>query len=266
MKQIVSFVFLLILALVISSPAQQYRIIGTNLYDFGPTMRDPKSRFRIQGVVASRDDSTLVLRHTTSAYYLFPDRTAALYGGPVDQLNALAQFQMAGRPLSAGVVAMMSPSMRSNVELVENNQDYYIWNYPFQTEKGQSISLFAVPIQTETGTRRGLSVWDYGRPLNQPITDFTRVFRVMTYSIVAETVWKTPLTSDISNQILKQERLASNGMASAQFDLGRRYLNGDGVKPNRVTAFFWIRSAADQDFQPAITFIKTNSTHRVTAP
>ena len=43
-------------------------------------------------------------------------------------------------------------------------------------------------------------------------------------------------------------RLADQGVAAAQFDLGFMYANGRGVPQNYGQAFFWYREAADQGY------------------
>jgi TPR repeat protein len=55
-----------------------------------------------------------------------------------------------------------------------------------------------------------------------------------------------------------QFQQASNGVARSQFQLGLRYLAGDGVESNRVEAIRWLGAAAAQDYVEAKEFIRTN--------
>ena len=45
--------------------------------------------------------------------------------------------------------------------------------------------------------------------------------------------------------------LAYKGDARAQYQLGMRYLNGDGVDPDPQIAVVWLRMAAVQNYRPA---------------
>jgi hypothetical protein len=55
-----------------------------------------------------------------------------------------------------------------------------------------------------------------------------------------------------------QSQQASNGVARSQYQLGLRYLTGDGVESNRLEAIHWIGAAAAQDHAEAKEFIRTN--------
>jgi uncharacterized protein len=54
---------------------------------------------------------------------------------------------------------------------------------------------------------------------------------------------------------------ASNDLAFAQFNLGLRYFKGDGIETNQSSALVWIGKSAAQNYQPAVEFLKTNSTN-----
>jgi hypothetical protein len=55
-----------------------------------------------------------------------------------------------------------------------------------------------------------------------------------------------------------QFQQASNGVPRSQFQLGLRYLTGDGVESNRLEAIRWVGAAAAQDYPDAKEFIRTN--------
>ncbi|MEW6160735.1 MAG: hypothetical protein AB1813_25170 [Verrucomicrobiota bacterium] len=48
-----------------------------------------------------------------------------------------------------------------------------------------------------------------------------------------------------------QKKRAEQGSAQAQFDLGMRYLKGDGVEKDEAEARRWLEQAAKNDFQQA---------------
>ena len=48
-----------------------------------------------------------------------------------------------------------------------------------------------------------------------------------------------------------QKKSAAEGSASSQYDLGMRYLNGDGLEKNSELAIKWLKAAADQDHTQA---------------
>lgn len=50
---------------------------------------------------------------------------------------------------------------------------------------------------------------------------------------------------------LETKRLAEQGDASAQFNLGDCYHNGEGVEKNDARAVYWYRNAAEQGMEAA---------------
>lgn len=52
---------------------------------------------------------------------------------------------------------------------------------------------------------------------------------------------------DPSSQLLSLQKRAEGGDVIAQYDLGTRYLKGDGVKQDDAAAFEWIRRAAEKN-------------------
>jgi hypothetical protein len=59
-----------------------------------------------------------------------------------------------------------------------------------------------------------------------------------------------------------QMQQASNGVAYSQYDLGKRYIKGDGVEVNRIIGMYWMKKSADQNYTDAIEYLRTNSTDR----
>ena len=52
------------------------------------------------------------------------------------------------------------------------------------------------------------------------------------------------------------QRAAELGLPEAMYDLGVRYEKGQGVPFNSKTSLFWIKKAADKDYEPAVKYWK----------
>ncbi|MBC8002445.1 MAG: SEL1-like repeat protein [Opitutaceae bacterium] len=117
----------------------------------------------------------------------------------------------------------------------------------------EMIAFISLPItalaQVSSVTRPtvqggGASLSYFGVVTNRPApsTNLVWVTREKTEAEKAEMVRKT---------IEFQKKRAEEGSATAQYDLGVRFLNGDGVKKDRELAMKWLRKAADQDHTQA---------------
>ena len=91
----------------------------------------------------------------------------------------------------------------------------------------------------------GVSASYFGIITNRPApaTNLVWITREKTQAEKAETLRKT---------IDFQKKRADEGSATAQFDLGNRFLTGDGVTKNRDVALQWLRKSADQGHTQAI--------------
>lgn len=66
-----------------------------------------------------------------------------------------------------------------------------------------------------------------------------------------------PLSDAAKQKVLEfQQKRASEGSASAQFDMALRYLNGDGVEKNEATARSWLEKAAAGGNSQAVKKLK----------
>ena len=87
---------------------------------------------------------------------------------------------------------------------------------------------------------------NYFGPINNrptPATNLVWIVREKTETEKIEILRKT---------VEFQRKRADEGSATAQFDLGVRYVTGDGVKKDRDLALQWLRKAADQGHTQAI--------------
>ena len=59
------------------------------------------------------------------------------------------------------------------------------------------------------------------------------------------------MPEDDAEAVKWYRKAAKHGLATAQFYLGVRYANGEGVPEDYVRAFAWFNLAAAQGFEPA---------------
>ena len=67
-----------------------------------------------------------------------------------------------------------------------------------------------------------------------------------------------PVMNNEKSALLKEFQMASNDVASAQFSVGMRYINGDGVETNRPLGLYWIYKASYQDLPAAKEFLRAH--------
>ncbi len=129
-------------------------------------------------------------------------------------------------------------------------------NYPSNYSTGQKIEYLAVPTTTP-------GFWDCGQPFNGDASTYHYIYRVLSDRIICERQYNTEeriaiKQASAERSLLWQQEQASNNIATAQFDLGLRYLKADGVESNQTTAFYWIRKSAAQNYMPATVFLTNN--------
>jgi TPR repeat protein len=71
-----------------------------------------------------------------------------------------------------------------------------------------------------------------------------------------QTVPKLSATNDATKIVLYQLQRATDGSAQAQYDVGMRFLRGDGVGTNAEVARWWLEKAASQSNNQAIGQLK----------
>jgi hypothetical protein len=137
-----------------------------------------------------------------------------------------------------------------------HQEEFFVENYPYQCTESESLSL------SENLTAKEVGVYTY-----QTVMGGTRTIPKLVYgvpcAVPAELVEKAIQTAkaqaDAKAAAIKRQKEESdknavkwlltqvtNGDASAQCDLGERYLNGQGVETNRETAIYWLTQAANQ--------------------
>lgn len=107
------------------------------------------------------------------------------------------------------------------------------------------VALFVVVVCSSTAMA-GM-VWTYVDPSGEKFVvtkDFSDKDKKERGLKLVEASYAPPTPIPHPTQALRQK--AEQGNAAAQFDLGTRYRNGDGVSKNLVEAVKWVRMAANQ--------------------
>jgi hypothetical protein len=243
------------------SHGQPLRRLGTNIYDLSPAMAagQASNSCYIEGKVLNVNNGKITMvRVISTQFYMVPA------GNPIQMdssslLGYLAAERMSARPLSAGQVLAMSPQMRQYVETVQQTRNITLANYPKPSFAGQTLKTYAIPL----GNLESCTAWDYGTPIYAVPPGVDRIIRVYPMGMSWESLRAraTPSTehkaADESSSI-KEFQMASNGVPSAQFSIGLRYINGYGVETNRPLGLYWIYKASYQDLPAAKEFVRTH--------
>ena len=90
------------------------------------------------------------------------------------------------------------------------------------------------------------------------ITNFTRAAR---QDHIPAQLWLGEIydqSEQNADAVYWYRRAADLGSAEGQFNVGRMYLQGDGVEQNNEQAVTWITTAAENGFVPAMRVLATN--------
>lgn len=257
------------------------RQLGTNIYDFGPVFRSYQQReivsspFLVLGEVFQINDNGVHIIRKEPNFHLSDEFTKELMMADTGQAlkivfaeNKLEKWRLGN--LSAGEMMAMDPETRGIVlEEIEREKTFFnsvrvlVTNCPNASVLlGKQVAFFAMPVGTYTFTDSANNVstiprYDYGQPYLGVVSNRT-VFLVTKAGIVRkqtsqELAEKNAVTD--RNLLSWQLQQASNGIAYVQFDLAKRYLNGNGVIKDESAARFWLKSSADQKYEPAIELL-----------
>lgn len=114
--------------------------------------------------------------------------------------------------------------------------------------------------KTVLGATRTIRVLDYGTPCTAPPPPSPSIEQITAMAV--SKVAKENQKKEVAAKLLKthQERAAA-GYPSAQYDLGMRYLKGDGVAKDENLAREWLQKAAAQDHAEAKAALAKLRTH-----
>ena len=130
--------------------------------------------------------------------------------------------------------------------------DFFVANYPFEAVNDTVIlpneHLMAWYVGTYTystvnGGSRTIKKLDYGTPCG-PAPEFIEQQIEAANAKAIRDKMKTEQLQINTVHFLQDE--ATNGSASAQYNLGLHYLSGQGCDPNRDQAIFWLQKSASQ--------------------
>jgi len=77
--------------------------------------------------------------------------------------------------------------------------------------------------------------------------------------ILSQSSYSPTVNAEQERRFNKVKRLADNGQAEAQYQLGIHYLMGKGVSADKNTASYWFGEAAKQDHSAAALALKVTN-------
>ncbi len=166
---------------------QDFRLVGTNLYDF--SLAGPKSVYCLRGEVTRVYPQTIELLIRTGTSLQFDKSSPAVgnaikNGGPGEHLQMAAAMAIGQddkgnpRPISAGQYLAMAPAMRQYFSTVTNYAKVSIINPP-PAKRGQVIACIAVPTLNK-------GFFDCGKPFDGNRNEFKFIYRVLIDRISVE--------------------------------------------------------------------------------
>lgn len=282
MKKILVIFFLGITLGSYSQDRGQLRVIGTNVFDFSPVIKSfekqeiTSSPYCVSGeVFQANDNGTHILRKVTN---LGPSKEfsnellQADTGMQLKMLFASKKLeQWRSGELSTGELMAMDPQTKQiildEIEREKSNVTYVrilVTNCPNASVLlGKQVQLFAMPAGTYTFTDSEnhlmtIPRYDYGLPYSGMTSNLTIYLVTRNGLTKSETLQEAELKKlTASKKLLEwQIQQASNGVAYVQFDLAKRYLNGNGVQKDEALGRYWLQRSADQNYEPAVKFLK----------
>jgi hypothetical protein len=247
------------------------RRFGTNIYDFTPLMQSFQRReivntpyFVTGEAFPAKGNSAQIVRKMLNKRLSQDFRKNLLLAGPAEQLKMLYAQKVIERwrngQASSGEFLVLDPEMKRIVsEEIEREKEDYTYVRVFVTNcpaiyliKGKEVALFAFPT--------GGSTYNYGETFLGNSEKLPNVFLVTAQGIrkketLQEVAAKKAITA--ANLLVWQHQQASNGVAYVQYDLSKRYFEGNGVTNDVSMGFYWLRRAAAQDYEPALKLLET---------
>lgn len=280
MKLLLTFVFA-ICACCSSFSQTDFRIIGTNLYDFS---HPHYGTYHIDGTVTVTYPQSITVRIPTGTGYKIDMRgefatfEPAISYSPAEDAARKNVLKVAYQ--TAARIVTLSPAEQVRQYKIYSDPlsrygylvtgfltpetiyaDIQLLNYPTIKNRGDQVDCYAVPTSTP-------GFWDYGKPFIGDPLSFQYINRVLSDRIVRERQY-TPAERAALDEANRREKAAkllawkqqqaSNGVAYSQFDLGLLYFKADSVQSNQDLAFYWIKKSAEQQYRPAIQFLSTNN-------
>jgi hypothetical protein len=235
------------------------RVLGTNLYNFSALGRIPPDKEDpniLDGTVTGVVANGVTIKWTTVEIALDVPKEDLLTA----TTNELLQMTAAEDAMKEGMTPRkwmaLSPDIRRYFKRVEHYHTATVLNAP-QTAVGEHLRVSALPVET------ALSTWDCGRPIEAgQATNFTTVCMVYPHGEVFRIKYGPPVIENgvaMSPNVRQRIERATAGEASEQYDLAIDYLRGYGIAVDEKKGLVWMKKAADQDFEPAKNYLRTNT-------
>ena len=240
---------------------QPLRQVGTNVYDLsyvialsltGRASAWEVRRFRVSGSCQARWHDYAVFECSAGFQYV---GTAGPPRNPSQTLNSLAAAAIgSGGPISLGQLTTFSPSLMSQFAAVSE----YVGVRHCPTNRPNEF--FAIPLTNQVirlpnGRTAGGRMLEFGIPIARKDAPPRRLAFLPDGS-VKEIHASEASASNPEAVIAWQLHRANNGSATAQYDLAKRYLVGDGVAPDLDEAHRWATMAASNGHTGALDLLK----------
>lgn len=255
-----------------------FRLIGTNLFDFTPIITEKlrpnpspvAETYFLKGVIQRTHQEGVIILRDLGYGYRYEPRIDLETTDTMDLLQTMAANSIASKgEISLGHYLTMSPEMRRHFKQVRKTQEVLVRNCPSNLRRiGKPVELFAFPLgQVNVSPRQTntqlIPCYDYGHAFTNDVPDDWSVTRVTTNGLV-----RVASKSEIALRASKIEentvrwlrKRASEGSSASQFDLGLRYLNGNGTPMDQQLGIEWIRLAATNGNPQAVKFLKDYQT------
>lgn len=222
-------------------------MIGGTVYDFSLVYAAIRSnsnedwfqRYRMNGTVTSTLNGAVTLTHTSSRWV----RSVPKPVMPTSMLlheSARSRLGMSTLPLD-GFAWTREEALGLSVK--EESFTYVFVNCDLQLSRGTTVTIVGLPL----GNRR----FDYGTPISTVPPGTT----VVTISAAGNLVARLPSLAEInvteSRVAAIQMRDATNGVGSAQYELGKRYIEARGVQRDAALAIKWLTASKTNGYSEA---------------
>lgn len=231
------------------------RIINGRLYEFGK-LKGVSGMFTVAGKVESSSGSETVLLDEYEVFIFQPQETVgeALQGFHAGSaLDKAAAARLCNGRRTLGQFFTLSNTVRQHIRM-ESRTDRFTVKNSANYKVRAFVKVAAVKVSE--------GVYDAGVRFAGDIHVFNSLLRLTDGGAVAVGI---PSRGEIEARMRRkkevllgfQVRQAEAGSASFQYELGRRYLNGDGVERDAAKAQEWFGKAAAQDHAQAKALLET---------
>lgn len=237
----------LMLLMCLASPAgaADWRLVGTNLYDFSKVGNFYKLSGPCLHIVKVYPKSVQVRVDQVEEQFV-PEYSRPIPGDPASMLYTLSQFRMMhnndGSPVKMSPAAAWMMGIDGHEIEVPKTYFIYILNYPGGTE-GSQPECFAVPT-----ARRG--VYDCGVPFTGDPDDYKYIYRVGEESIKCERHHTAAERAAEAERLFQfQLEQATNNVAEDQWAVSRHYF-----PTNKALGTYWLNLAVSNGLPAAVQY------------